>query len=372
MRHFLPYLSCLLCSLFFTLSCQAPTPLSDQLDPNAVLQAMERVANWQLKHPADLPSTHWSQSAFYTGIMALSEISERDKYLKAMQKMARLNQYQPGPNRRFADDQAVIKTYAQLYRREPDPVILAPSIELFDFLVTLPFDEPLTWDNQIHNREWAWCDALFMAPPALAWVGQAIRKPEYLELMDRLWWKTTDYLYDVEENLYFRDSRFFEQREPNGHKVFWSRGNGWVLAGLVQVLKSLPSDFPSRVRYEALYQEMAAKIAKLQGNDGYWRSSLLDPDHFPNPETSGTGFFVYALSWGINHELLDPTIFLPVVAKGWSALIQATNSQGRLEYVQPMGIQPGKATAETTEPFGIGAFLLAGHEIFTLSQRQYR
>lgn len=49
-----------------------------------------------------------------------------------------------------------------------------------------------------------------MAPPALALVSQATNNRVYLELMDRLWWKTTNYLYDPQKHLYFRDSRFFD------------------------------------------------------------------------------------------------------------------------------------------------------------------
>jgi rhamnogalacturonyl hydrolase YesR len=299
-------------------------------------------------------------------MMALADVSKDDRYLKAMKKMARSNQYQPGPNRRFADDQAVIQTYAQLYLRNPDPTILAPTLELFDWLLTLPFDEPLTWDDQIHNREWAWCDALFMAPPALAMVSQSTGNEKYLQLMNRLWWKTTEYLYDPQENLYFRDSRFFDQRTPNGSKVFWSRGNGWVMAGLVRVLQAMPQNFTARPSYEKLYREMAKKIAGLQRSDGYWPSSLLDPNHLPNPETSGTAFFVYALTWGVNHNYLTLKEYSPFIERGWKALIQAVHPNGKLGYVQPMSVQPGAAEYETTEAYAVGGFLLAGSELFKL------
>src|SRR5437667_47796 len=81
----------------------------------------------------------------------------------------------------------------------------------------------------------------------------------------------------------------------------WRRRNGWVFAGMARVLAELPADHADRARYITLYREMAEKITALQGEDGYWRASLLDPVSRPNPETSGTGFFVYGLAWGINH-----------------------------------------------------------------------
>ena len=39
-----------------------------------------------------------------------------------------------------------------------------------DSIVALPHDESLEWKNGIQFRELAWCDALFMAPPALAYL----------------------------------------------------------------------------------------------------------------------------------------------------------------------------------------------------------
>ena len=51
-----------------------------------------------------------------------------------------------------------------------------------------------------------------------------------------------NYLYDKEEHLFYRDHRYFAKREANGKKVFWGRGNGWVLGGLVEILQALPKD----------------------------------------------------------------------------------------------------------------------------------
>lgn len=130
----------------------------------------------------------------------------------------------------------------------------------------------------------------------------------------------------------------------------------------------MPSNFPSRPRYEALYQEMAQKIASLQGDDGYWRSSLLDPNHLPQPETSGTAFFVYAIAWGISQDYLPKEQYEAVVKLGWQALIQSLHPNGKLGYVQPMSVQPGATTYETTEVYGVGGFLLAGSELLRLAQ----
>jgi rhamnogalacturonyl hydrolase YesR len=347
----------------------APPPAySADLTRAAVRRVTTAAADWQLAHPSEHPPHEWTVAAFYTGMMAFSKLSDSPKYYDAMKAMGEGNQWRPGLRPGVADDYAVIATYAKIFQREKDRKILEPALALFDFLATLPFNEPLTWGNAIETREWAWCDALFMGPPALAAVSTATGDRKYLDLANRLWWKTTDYLYDKSEHLYFRDSRFFDQREPNGNKVFWSRGNGWVFAGIARMLEEMPADYPDRARYVALFREMADKIAAVQGADGYWRSSLLDPSSRPNPETSGTGFFVYGLAWGINHGLLDRARYEPPVARGWSAVVRAVHPDGMLGWVQRIGDRPGATSAETTEVYGVGALLLAGSEVYTLAK----
>ncbi len=345
----------------------ASAPFSADIEPRAILRVMTAAADWQLAHPSEHATWDWTQAAFYTGVMAFAKATDDGKYLAAMRAMGEKNMWRPGLRPGHADDYAVVATYAQLYQRDRDPKMLEPAKALFNFLAARKYDEPLLWGNAIETRELAWCDALFMGPPAMAAMTAATGDKRYLDLADRLWWKTTDYLYDKEEHLYFRDSRFFDQRSANGRKIFWSRGNGWVIAGLVRVLDDMPEDYPARGKYVALYREMAATVAGVQGGDGYWRSGLLDPAAMPNPETSGTGFFVYALAWGVNRGVLDRATFEPVVRRGWGALVKAVRADGMLGWVQRIGDQPGATTADTTEVYGVGAFLLAGTEMHRLA-----
>jgi unsaturated rhamnogalacturonyl hydrolase len=348
----------------------APSPggaFAPDVEARAIVRVMNGAADWQLAHPSTHAAWDWTQAAFYTGLMAFAPIAGDAKYVGAMKAMGERNQWRPGLRPGHADDYAVIATYAKLYQAERDPKMLEPARELFNFLLSRKYDEPLAWGDRIETRELAWCDSLFMGPPAMAAVSAATGDRRYLDLANRLWWKTTDYLYDRDEHLYFRDSRYIELREPNGRKVFWSRGNGWVIAGLVRMLDDMPQDYPDRARYVQLYREMAARVAAVQGEDGYWRASLLDPASLPNPETSGTGFFVYALAWGVNRGTLDRATYEPVVRRGWAALVRAVQPDGMLGWVQRIGDRPGATSAGTTEVYGVGALLLAGAEMHRLA-----
>ena len=334
----------------------------------AIVEAMTRVADWQLANPSSHKLWEWHQAPFWASLAAFAPLSATpEKYFSAIAATGEANAWNHGPSRFHADDQAITQSYFLINERLKDPRTVAAALKLFDEMAAMPFDEPLDFDQKKTAREWVWCDALFMSPPALALAARSTGDLRYADLMNRLWWKTTDYLYDPQERLYYRDSRYFSPREANGAKVFWSRGNGWVLAGLARVLEFLPRDYKERPRFVRLFKDMAERVATLQRPDGYWRVSLLDPASYPIPETSGTGFFTYALAWGVNAGLLERGRFEPVILRGWSALNRAVLPDGKLGFVQPVGAAPGATGPDQTEIYGAGAFLLAGSELYRLA-----
>jgi rhamnogalacturonyl hydrolase YesR len=113
---------------------------------------------------------------------------------------------------------------------------------------------------------------------------------------------------------------------------------------------------------------MAVKLAQVQGADGLWRSSLLDPAHFPMPETSGSAFYTFGIAWGINNNILDRAAYLPVAQKGWLGLVSHVNAEGRLGRVQKVAGAPGPSRPEDTHEYAVGALLLAGEQMAELAR----
>ncbi|WP_300602029.1 glycoside hydrolase family 88 protein [Niabella sp.] len=336
--------------------------------PKEVLKIMHRVADWQL---ADWKTkgfkygkADWTNGACYTGLYSAGTLKGGKKYLQALVNIGNDLGWNTGRRRFFADDYCVGQTYAQLLVKYKNPKMIAPFTLLADSILAKPHDEPLNWKNSIQLREWAWCDALFMGPPSLAYLTTATKDPKYLDMAAKLWWKTTDFLYDPSEQLYFRDESYFNKKEKNGQKTFWSRGNGWVLGGLVRMLENMPANYPDKPRFEKLYKDMIAKVVSLQQSDGSWHASLLDPESFPIKEMSGTGFFCYAILWGLNHGLLDKATYWPAAKRAWDVMVSSVNADGMLGYVQRIGAAPDKVNAESTEVYGVGAFLLAGTQLY--------
>lgn len=351
-------------------AAELPSQLPKKFDGKAILNVMQRVADWQLAHPGKFKPTGWEQAAGDAGMMALAGISGNPKYRDAMLAMGESNHWQLGGRLYMADDHCIGQTYAELYLLYHDNAMIAPLRKRFNEILAKPPDVKSLDFQQPHGRaleRWSWCDSLFMGPPTWVRLFAATGDKRYLDYAVTNWWRTTDYLYDTNEHLFYRDSTYFNKHEPNGQKIFWSRGNGWVIAGLVRVLQYLPTSQPDRPRFEDLFKEMAGKILSCQQADGLWRVSLLDPKDYPAKETSGSGFFTYALAWGVNQGLLDRAKFEPAVRKAWTALVDCVNADGELTHVQPVGASPKHFAPDSTASYGVGAFLLAGSEAYRMA-----
>ncbi|MGB6429188.1 MAG: glycoside hydrolase family 88 protein [Candidatus Acidiferrales bacterium] len=335
------------------------TELSARLDRDDVLKAMRKVADWQLDRAQPHFNQDWTYAALYAGFMAVPPEVEGDKYRKAMQSMAEKFDWQLGPRLTNADDEAIGQTYLELYRKLRDPKMIAPTQQRMDDLMKTP--------DPTDKALWWWCDALFMAPPVLARLYGATGDVHYLDFMDHEWWITSHELYDPQQHLFSRDASYLDKREANGNKLFWARGNGWVMGGLVRVLQFMPENYPTRAKYVQQFRDMAAAVAPLQGNDGLWRTGLLDEEAYSLPENSASAFFAYAFAWGVNQGILDRRVYEPVVEKAWAGLLAHVYEDGRLGSIQPVGGAPGPFTETSSYVYGVGAFLLAGSEIYRLA-----
>jgi rhamnogalacturonyl hydrolase YesR len=346
-------------------SPENPGPLarmSGSLHPKDVKKAMRKVADWQLERVQGVYSQDWTYATLYIGMLQASESLNEPKYRDYVKQVAEHYQWTLGPRRTHADDQAIGQSYLWLYSKQPDAAKVDPLRKQFDEVMQLP-DDP-------KKPVWWWCDALFMAPPVWAQLASVTQQPKYLDYMDREWHITSDLLWDKENHLFFRDASYLDKREKNGKKIFWSRGNGWVMGGLVRTLTFMPQQDPRRPFYLEKFKTMAEAVRSLQGEDGLWRPGLLDAADYPYPEISGSAFFVYATAWGVQQGILDRGTYLPVVQRGWKGLVEHIYQDGRLGSIQPIGAAPGAYTPASSYVFGTGAFLLAGSEVLELDKHK--
>jgi rhamnogalacturonyl hydrolase YesR len=100
---------------------------------------------------------------------------------------------------------------------------------------------------------------------------------------------------------------------------FWSRGNGWMAAGMSELLSSLPENNPNRPRIMEGYKKMMTSLLKYQTENGTWRQLIDEPESWN--ETSGTGMFAFAMITGVKNGWLDKTTYGAAARKAWLGLI---------------------------------------------------
>lgn len=339
------------------------TDLSPALQPAAIDKALRKVADWQLARTQPHIDRIWTSAVLFTGFMAASEATGDPKYRDAMQAMAQGFNWDlkgPYPN---ADDISVAQTYLELYAQAPSQDKLAPSRAQLDILAGLKTLKPN--DARV---PWWWCDALFMAPPVWAKMYRATGDRKYLDYVHEQWKITSDLLYDRDEHLYARDASYIGKTEPNGKKIFWSRGEGWVMGGLARTIDYIPADDPRRPFYIQQLRDMSAKIASLQDPQGLWHAGLLDPATYPLPEISGSALFVYGMAYGVNRGYLDEAAYRPVIEKAWAGILRHVYADGRLGGIQQTGAEPAFYRPASSFNYGVGGFLLAAAELKKMAE----
>ncbi len=348
--------------------------------PDPTIDIVTPVRTW--------PSNIWTRAVYYEGLMGLRAVEPDPKLAASYYDYAvrwgesPAHPWQVGfgdPTTLDADMRACGQTYLDLFAVDPQPVRIAQLEASVRHLM-----------DSGNTAAWWWIDAIQMDMPVFTRLGVLRKDPSYFEAMYKLYAHTRDVegggLLDKKTGLWWRDKNFNPgepyKRSPNGKDIYWSRGNGWVLAAYARVLEVLPADEPHRPTYEADFRALAAAVLPLQREDGFWNSSLTDPTHCAaageagedGPETTGTALFAYGFAWGIRQGLLDAGTYGPPLAAAWNGMARvAVRDDGFLGWVQSTGPAPcssrgplGADVVPDFEDYGTGAFLLAGSEVLRL------
>ncbi len=318
------------------------------------------------------PSNIWTRASYYEGLMALNSIHPEKRYVDYAIAWGESHKWGLAWKNynRNADDMGCGQTYIDLYKMDPKPERIKILKDAVDKMVA---------SDKIND--WWWIDALQMAMPVFARFGALENDTRYWDRLFEMYLHTRNVeggkgLYNPEDHLWWRDKDFDPPyTEPNGEDCYWSRGNGWVITAMARVLEQNPPSKIHRKEYSRMLKDMSKALLKVQRDDGFWNVSLHDPGNFGGPESSGTAFFVYGMAWGINHGYLKKGKYLPAVMKGWNALCEkALHENGFIGYMQGTGKEPassqpvGYDTMPNFEDYGLGAFLLAGSEVFKLAR----
>ncbi len=215
----------------------------------------------------------------------------------------------------------------EIYQQNKDPRCLA----LGETMAQRQWDEPygrripkdaaeniklgLSWQTRL------WIDDMYMITLAQA---QAYRATGNRTYIDRAAKEMVHYL----DRLQQPHGLFYHAPDAPHH---WGRGNGWMAAGMTELLRSLPANNPDRPRILVGYKLMMSALLKYQTEDGMGRQLIDGPDSWP--ETSCTGMFTFAFITGVKEGWLDKKNYGPAARKGWLALISYLDADANLREV---------------------------------------
>lgn len=371
--------------LLFSLSLSAKTWTADQ-----VKELITRVNTyWQQNNKAETRS-FWDPAAYHTGNMEVYKLLKDDKQLDYTRRWAYHNNWsgatEADPSRwkyanygegkdyvLFGDWQVCFQTYIDLYNL----AIANGGTDTDNYFMVKRAKEVMHYEAYSKKDDyWWWSDALYMVMPVMTKMYKLTGDVQYLDKLYENLLYSDRIMLDQETGLYYRDARYVypNHKSVNGKKDFWARGDGWVLAGLAKVLQDLPKDYKHYKFFVDKFQRLADIVAKTQQKEGYWTRSILDPNHAPGPETSGTAFFAYGIMWGVNNGFLAKKDYKKCIDRAWQYISEtAVQADGKVGYVQPIGDRaiPGQTVdANSQANFGVGAVLLAACEYYRYIDNQ--
>jgi rhamnogalacturonyl hydrolase YesR len=203
----------------------------------------------------------------------------------------------------------------ELYIRTKDPQYLALGKRLADEQWADPTPEGLSGETRF------WIDDMYMITILQLQAYRATGDKTYL---DRAALEMVAYLDKLQQpnGLFYHGPEF---------RFFWGRGNGWVAAGMTELLTELPATHPKRARILEGYRKMMAALLKYQDADGVWHQLL---DHFESyEESSCTAMFTYAMITGVKQGWLEDKSYAPAARKGWLAVNKFIDADGNVDKV---------------------------------------
>ncbi len=268
----------------------------------------KRVADHFVTSPHQYTATiHYSEAASWYGALTFAELTHdialRDALIKKYEPLM------PGgaeadriPKRHHVDDSIFGIISLEIAIQTKDPKQLAIGKGWADRQWESPLPDGLSGETRF------WIDDMYMLTILQL---EAYRATGDMKYLDR----------DANEMVAYLD----KLQQPNGlffHApdvpFYWGRGDGWVAAGMAEMLRSLPENHPQRARILKGYRLMMAALLQYQGKDGMWRQLIDHDDAWP--ESSSSAMFTFAMVTGVKNGWLDAATYGPAARKAWIAV----------------------------------------------------
>jgi rhamnogalacturonyl hydrolase YesR len=253
-------------------------------------------------------SIHYAEVCTWYGALSVAELTgDRgliDRLVRKFDPLLRPDGARHLPARAHVDDRVFGAVPFELARLTGDPKYLAIGRRFADQQWTTTTPDGITTEARY------WIDDMYMITAVQTQAYRATGDAVYLDRAART---MAAYLDRLQQS----NGLFYHAPDS---PYFWARGNGWVAAGMTELLRSLPRTHPQWPRIMKGYRKMMAALLSCQGSDGLWRQLIDHPEAWP--ETSGTGMFTFAMVTGVKNGWLDAGLYGPAARKAWLGLVK--------------------------------------------------
>ena len=276
------------------------------VDPSAV---GKRVAAHFVTSPHQYTETiHYSEAVAWYGSLrfaqATGDMTLRDSLIQRFQPLmpggAESNRL---PMRRFVDDSVFGIVPLEIARQTNSDTYLRFGRQWADRQWSDPRPDGLSSETRF------WIDDMYMITVLQVQAFRATHDHKYL---DRAALEVVAYLAQLQQP----NGLFYHAKDV---PIYWGRGDGWVAAGMTELLSELPADHPQRPAILAGYRKMMAALLQYQAKDGMWHQLIDRDDSWA--ETSSTGMFTFAMALGVKRGWLDADIYGLAARRGWIGLV---------------------------------------------------
>lgn len=304
---------------------------ADEFSSDSIRSIMRKVAkytftNWGGGTAAGI-NHDWDGGTIMTGVTGLYRATREQQWLDSIDKWGNRWNWTWGGG--TGDNLCAIQTFCERYIVDSVPASASKyqvSKTALDGILKSPV-----------NHLFGWQDAVYMGLPDFSMMGYITGNAAYYDSLNVMFRGAEKDFQDTVYKLWYWNTLPGFKKTPKGYPQFWGPGNAWVLGGVVRALKYMPQNSKYRPAWEATFRTFCDTIRSKQQPDGFWRTSLFEPTEFPNPESSCTAFFAYAMSLGVTWGLLDSATFVPTIRKAWSALVKVVAANGMVGYTASRG-----------------------------------
>jgi rhamnogalacturonyl hydrolase YesR len=292
-------------------------------------QSPQEIGNKVAEHFTDTPHQNFGQPtppsqitypevATWYGALTFARVSGNQQLdARLLQRFQPLfsNEANLIPNPNHVDNTVFAAVPLELYLHTKEPKYLDMGKAMADKQWANPTADGLTDQTRF------WIDDMYMITIAEVQTYRATGDSRYL---DRAALEMSAYLDKLQQP----NGLFYHAPDT---PFFWGRGDGWVAAGMTEILMSLPKSHPRRAYILSSYQKMMKALLQYQDKDGMWHQLIDHPESYP--ETSSTGMFTFAMVSGVKNGWLDKKIYAQAARKGWLGLISYIEPNGDIRNV---------------------------------------